>query len=158
MKGYYVFVQNDRHLRQIAEEMKAVARVNPIDPDKAKDLIANEPGKQEVIGPMIRSHGAYGQNESEMARKYSRFITFSARTPVPLQVSYIEYRSGNIPYLVRQLTVVHNNSEKLDPGHVSRIAHFFLENPFALPDVNLPQHVAVLFERTANGEERPQTP
>lgn len=142
--GYYTLIESDTRLRSLAEEMKAFARKNPLDPDKTKDSIENEPGEKEKIGPIVRIHG---KEAGEYTKAYSRFITFSmTANPVrALQVTYVEYGVVGEPSKVVQLTVVDNNKQTLRPQDITRIGHFFLNMKEAYCPVKTPPHVAVLF-------------
>ena len=140
--GYYTLIESDAQLRAVADELKAFARANPLDPDSAKDSIDSEPGQKERIGPMMRIHG---KEAGEYTKKYSRFITLSAKDVQPLQISYVEYGIKGEESVVRQLTVVHNNKEALRPQDITRIGYFFLNMKEAYCPVKTPPHVAVLF-------------
>jgi len=140
--GYYTLIESDARLRALAEEMKAFARDNPLDPDKTKDSIENEPGEKEKIGPIVRIHG---KEMGEYTKQYSRFIFFSAKEVRPLQVSYVEYGIKGQESVVVQLTIVDNNKQTLRPQDVTRIGYFFLNMKEAYCPVETPPHVAVLF-------------
>jgi hypothetical protein len=140
--GVYTLVDSDAQLRALAEEMKAFARANPLDPDGVKDSIASEPGQKEKVGPMMRIHG---KKAGEYTKRYSRFITFSSTKVCPLQISYVEYALMGEESVVSQLVIANNNKETLRPQDIARIGHFFLDMKEAYCPVETPPHVALCF-------------
>ena len=140
--GYYKIIWSDAELRELAEEMKANARAHPMDPDSIRESIASEPGELERIGPLIRIHG---EDAGEFTKKYSKFITLSAKEVRPLQICYLEYGVGSEAGMVKQLTIADNNKNPLRPQDITRIGHFFLDMEVASVPVKTPPHVALLF-------------
>lgn len=137
----YSFLRTDQELQQLAKEMRLYAEQNPLDKHQVQTLIINEPGEKEQHGPATRIHG---KEAGVLAKKYSRFVTFSMDNPRPLQISYIVYTSDL--GFVRQLTVSNNIKDDLLVGDVSRIAHFFIDKKKPVHSIETPRHVALMIQ------------
>ena len=144
----YTFVRTDKELQALAEEMRSFAERNILDRHQVQTLVLNEPGEREQHGPMTRIHG---KEAGTLARRYSRFITFSAQKPRPLQISYIIYSATEKHGQIRQLTVSNNIKEQILVGDVSRIASFFLELDKPVHSMETPNHIALMLQGDIGG-------